>query len=479
MKPSSTTPQALPARPPLAWGLALVLSLVLGLALAAPAAAETLRLSLDDSVKAAFDSSQALKAAAFDVDAATAAESSARAGLLPHIQADGRYSYTAQILPAINLPPAMASAFGISSLDFGFHNAYSFGLSANWDIFSAVSLWRQWQQSTEQRRASEAALADAKDTLKLKVRLAYFQTQLNETQVRLYSEALRLAQSQAHDLDLRLKAGSSSRIDWLTASNDELDRRASYRLSQVDLAAALRDLFALTGQHEDADVSIPSDDAAGQTLPAHVDQPTLLVQLDNTATLLSKLASAEGAEFKPQQLARLRRLRAQVDAARRAAQLAFAGHLPMGTVGFRWSDDYPEAPVAQSVDQQTTSANISLPLFSFGAVQGRVDQQDRLADAAEQSAGDATTQARRDWLKGRDRLAGLRTQRDLQVQQSQQTTQLQDMVYKSYKIGGSTFLEVQTTSLQSLQAGLALAETETQMLIELANLSALTEGERP
>jgi outer membrane protein TolC len=455
----------------------LILLLFLPLFPALPAfAADSLRLSLDDSVRAALDYSQSLKAAGFEVEAAAAREKSASAALLPRIDVDGRYSYSAQVLPAIHLPPPGFG--GLTTIDFGFHNAYSIGLAANWDIIGGIATWRQAQAAAEQRRAQEAMLADQRQTLRLRVRLAYFQTQLAETQVRLYSEALKLAQSQAHDLDLRLKAGSSSKIDWYTASNDELDRRASYRLAQVSLAGALRDLFALTGQHQDADVSIPTDDAVAQALPASVEQPTLSVNLDDTASLLDGLASAESAPFKPQDLAKLRVLQDQVAFYQRQAELAFAGHLPSGTLGFRWSEDYPEAPVNQAVDQQTTSANFNLPLFSFGHVQQNVVQQDKLAQAAQESLGDATVQTQTDWAKSHDRLSGLRAQRDLQAQEARQTADLQDMVYKSYKIGGSTFLEVQSTSLQSLQAGLSLAQTETQMLIELANLSALTEGDR-
>ncbi|HXC63739.1 MAG TPA: hypothetical protein VNZ67_05240, partial [bacterium] len=61
---------------------------------------------------------------------------------------------------------------------------------------------------------------------------------------------------------------------------------------------------------------------------------------------------------------------------------------------------------------------------------------------------------------------------------AKQAAQLRDLVYQSYKVGGSTFLEVQSSSLKSLQANLALAITETQMLIELADLAALTDSTR-
>ncbi|MGH7443202.1 MAG: TolC family protein, partial [bacterium] len=209
----------------------------LGLCLAAgmPLAAQDLRLSLEGCVRAALDYSPPLRTARFDRDAASAQASARKAALLPALDLDGHYDYIANVLPAISLPANIASDFGISNLDFGYHNMWSIGLSANWDIFGIYGNWRQAQAAERANDAAKAQLQDARTSLLLKVRLAYFQTQLAESQVRLYAEALRLSQSQLHDLDLRLKAGSSSRIDWLTASNDELDQRASLRLAQVTL----------------------------------------------------------------------------------------------------------------------------------------------------------------------------------------------------------------------------------------------------
>jgi outer membrane protein TolC len=383
----------------------------------------------------------------------------------------------------MSLPPAlggmMSSVSGLGSLSY--YDTYSVGLSANWDILGGIGLWKRWQQASATSRAAKAQFDQARSDLKLNVRLAYFQTQLAATQVRLYAEALRLAQSQAHDLDLRLKAGTSSRIDWLTASNDELARRASYRMAQASLAGALRDLFALTGGHEDVDVAIPEAAVLGAVRPANVDAPTVAVRLDDIDSLYGALADAEKRPFKAEDVDRLRVLAAQVESARRAAQAAWAGHLPGGSLGLDWERehiDLEDLPVTASMSEVGASAKLNVPIFSFGQVQYGYDAADSQAKASAQRAADAEVLSRAQWQKGHDRLAALRVQRELQTRSVEQADKLHDMVYQSYKIGGSTFLEVQSTTLQALQAGLDLAETETQMLIELANLSALTGGER-
>ena len=52
---------------------------------------------------------------------------------------------------------------------------------------------------------------------------------------------------------------------------------------------------------------------------------------------------------------------------------------------------------------------------------------------------------------------------------------MSELVYKAYKVGGASYLEVQSATLKSLESSIQLALTETQMLIELAALAAQTE----
>jgi outer membrane protein TolC len=441
----------------------------LSLALASVAPAAQLDLQLDQSVKLTLQGSHMLKAAQKEAEAARIQVQSARAVMLPRLSAEAGYHWVAEI-PSIKLSPNAPPA------QFGDHNNYSLGLQASWDLFGSLSSWRQLQTLQATAEAKDADAAYQAQGLKLRARLAYFQTQLAATKASLLAQSLVLAQSQAADLQLRLKAGTSSKIDALSASNEELNRRAQYRLAQADLAEALRELFSLSGEGAGADLSLPVPDAQGQSLPAQTGQPSLVVALDPSPKLFSALGAA-GA--KPLNLAhpRLRELQALVDVARRQADAAFADHWPKGSISYKESLDYPNGPVLEQVTQGTFSAGLSLPLYSFGAVSKHVDQQVALADAASERQASAGNDIRRDFEKSRDRLAALQAQRPLLEQRQEQAQALQELVYKAYKIGGSTYLEVQDSGLKALQAGLDLAVSDTQTLIELANLAALTDSE--
>jgi outer membrane protein TolC len=394
---------------------------------------------------------------------------SARAYLLPRLSAEGSYSYVAEI-PSIKLSPSAPPA------QFGDHNNYSLGLQATWDLFGSLGSFRQLQTMQANAEAKQAEAAFQAQSLRLRARLAYFQTQLAATKVRLFAQSLNLAQSQNQDLQLRLKTGNSSRIDALSASNEELDRRAQYRLAQADLAEALRELFALSGEGAGTDLSLPVADAEGQSLPADTGSPTLSVALEPSEHLLNELGAAGTKPFNVSH-PRLQQLQALVQAARRQADAAFADHWPKGSVAYKESLDYPNGPVLEQVTQGRLSAGISVPLYSFGAVSDRVDQGVALANAASEREAAAANDLRRDYDKSRDRLAALQAERSLLQKRKEQAESLQDLVYKAYKIGGANYLEVQSSGLKALQAGLELAVSETQTLIELANLAALTESE--
>ena len=85
------------------------------------------------------------------------------------------------------------------------------------------------------------------------------------------------------------------------------------------------------------------------------------------------------------------------------------------------------------------------------------------------------TDLQRDWLKSHDRLKSLKDEKALGEQSVRDTEAYYKLVYGSYQNGSSTYLEVQSAELGALQAKVRLATTETQMLIELATLSSLSE----
>lgn len=443
----------------------LLIPLFGALASAAWAAPAPWSLGLGSVEDSAVRESKGLKALRSEVEAASHKVEASRAGLFPRLSADANYKYVANV-PEVKLNPAAPA------IKLGDNHNWSLGLAASWDLLSSRQ-FKELKVAELLQEARQQELQNQTATLRLRARLSYFQTQLAAERVRLLSNALVLAQNQADDLALRVKAGTSSRIDALAAANEELARRSLLRAARTDLAAALRDLYTLSGLGAGSDPSLPSVDM-GDSLPAKIEPPTLIIKLDPLSDSLQALSKAAHTDFDPALSSRLRQLSALRDAARAQAEYAFTGHYPRFNVGARVSEDYPNGFLPETTTQEAVTANVSVPLFSFGAVSSQVAEADSLADASGLRAEAQATDLQRDFLKSKDRLASLAAQRALQQEQVQQTGALADLVFKAYKIGGASYLEVQSASLRALEAGTALAATETQLLIELATLDALS-----
>jgi outer membrane protein len=440
---------------------------LLGAAGAPAAAYPTLSLDLATVEQAALKASHNLKALQAEAEAAGHKVDASYDTLYPRLSAEANYRWLASV-PEVKLSP-LAPA-----IKLGDNNNWSLGLVANWDLFGGGALLKQAKAAAQLKQAKEQELLAQTEVLRLRARLTYFQTQLASERVRLLSNALVLAQSQADDLALRVKAGSSSRIDALAAANEELARRSQLRAARTDLAGALRDLYALSGVGEGTDPSLPGVSLNGDVLPARVEAPTLVLTLDSLKNSLQSLSGAANVQVDPAKSARLRQLLFMRDVARSQAEAASTGHYPRANLMAKISQEYPNGFLPESLTQETLGANVSLPLFSFGAVSAQVGEARANASAAEEREAVQATELERDVLKSKDRLASLIAQNALNQEQVDQSSALADLVFKAYKIGGASYLEVQTASLHALEAGTALANSATQILIELATLDALS-----
>jgi outer membrane protein TolC len=439
----------------------------LGAAGAQAADYPTLSLDLATVEQAALKASHNLKALQAETEAAGHKADASYDTLYPRLSAEANYRWLASV-PEVKLNPLAPP------IKLGDNNNWSLGLVANWDLFGGGALLKQAKAAGQLKQAKEQELQAQTEILRLRARLTYFQTQLAAERVKLLGNALVLAQSQADDLALRVKAGSSSRIDALAAANEELARRSQLRAARTDLGAALRDLYALSGVGVGTDPSVPSVSAEGNSPPANVEAPTLLVSLDSPENSMQSLSGAASAQYDPAKSARLRQLLFMRDVARSQAEAAATGHYPRASLMAKVSQEYPNGFLPESLTQETLGANASLPLFSFGAVSAQVREAEANAAAVEEREAAQATELERDVLKSRDRLASLKVQKALNGKQVDQTLDLARLVFNAYKIGGASYLEVQSASLGALEAGTTLANTTTQILIELATLDALS-----
>jgi outer membrane protein TolC len=429
-------------------------------------AAEPFELQLAKAEAAALEASNLIHAARSELRAADEKGDQGFSLLWPRLSLDASDRYST-VVPELSLAPNQPKK------KFGDHNVYSVGVGALWTIWDSGNAYNLYRGAAALREGKQAELEARQREIRLRARLSYFQTQLMAERARLLADSLKLSQSQAKDIELRLKAGASSRIDALASQNDVLVRRGQYRAARADLALALRDLFALTGLGAEMDPSVP--EAAGlDSAPADTEAATLTLRAQSLESSLAELSPAENAPLNPE-LPQTRALKAAATAARRQGDAYQSGHWPRIQVSARSSYDYPNGPVLETIQQNSFAVSGTWPIFSFGQVSSQAAEQEALASAAESRALAVSADLRRDWLKSKDRLKALKDQKVLDEQSVAATGSLYKLVYSAYQNGSSSFLEVQSAELKAFESKVRLASTETQMLIELAMLSSLSE----
>ena len=445
-----------------AWGLtALAL-----LAFPVRAQPPVLKLSLDDAEQAAFAHSPILKAAQSSLASAEDLVQAQFAALLPRLTGDGSYQRQTEV-PKFSFSPAAPPQ------QFGDYKSYAIGPTISWTLWDQGALWSSWKSQKALAQSQDAQRELVRRQVRLMTRLDYFQVQLALEQQRSLIDSLRLADAQYRDIDNRFRAGAASRIDWLSAHQQVLDRRRSLRSAQADLASALRTLFAQTGQGQEQDVSAALDRRVDTPLPEGTHPPTIRVELEPLESVESSLRGAESQSLDAAypQLVVYRR---QAEAQRLSAQSVAAGEWPKIQFSYKGDYQYPNLPLLQSTWQNTALFTASVPLFEYGRTRNQARAQQSLADASERQADEALDELERDWRKARDEVAALRDQEAIDGESTSETAEIARLRYRSYRDGASTILDVQTANIDALQARIAAAVTRTQMLIQLATLDSLS-----
>ncbi|MBI5882050.1 MAG: TolC family protein [Elusimicrobia bacterium] len=434
---------------------------------AAPPAltAPELRMTLAEAVSSALADSPALRAAQAEEKAAASRGESRWGGLWPQLSLESSYRFSSEV-PELTVVPGKTQSLGD-------HHNYSVGPSLNWTLWDQGARRQAWLSAVAAADARSQDSTLARRQVRLKTRLAYFQAQLALEQVRLLGDSLKLAQSQHGDVEKRREAGASSRLDSLQAHHEVLTRLRQFRQARSDLAAALRDLFMLTGRDPGLDLSLPLDGRMLMPLPADIEPASVAVFLDRLDGSLAELAAIEGWTIDASHPG-VAALRDTARSAKFAANGTRAGLWPRLGLSARTSLEYPNGPVLEDFHQNAVGVSASMPLFEFGRTRREAEGLDRQALAAEERAEGSRRDLVRDWQKAKDQLLGLKAQKELCLKAAAEAHEAAGLTYESYKAGRVTFIEVQTANLRELEALVQTARTDAQSLVQLAAMASLS-----
>ncbi len=426
-----------------------------------------LKISMPGAITDSLKNSAKLKSAEMEAAAAKSAAKSQRSFLYPRFFFDGTYRYVTSV-PSLDIPiPA------IGTRKLGDNNNYSVGPALTWTLWDKNGARKNWAGAEEQEKSKEAAAEAVKKQLIFAARAAYFQSQMALEQLRLISGYLALAQAQYRDIKLSCDAGSKSKIDEMMANREVLAKKKMLIQARTELAEALRDLAAITGEDGSYDLSLPFYSADEKTLPEGIEPPTVILEMDSIGdsfSALEKYAAAVPDDSHPA-------IRAISDSARAldsAAEGLKAAMWPKIILSAKSSVDYPNGPDPVSFNQNAVGVAASFPLFEAGRTKKMSEEQSRRAEALRMQARQSEQDLERDWAKASDRLKGLLLQKEINKQYAGQAEELAKIVYKSFMAGRSTCLEVQSADNRALEAKTESVRTDIGILIQLATLENMS-----
>ncbi len=435
------------------------------LAVQANAGPARLKLSLNKMVQKALTNSPKLGAAQLAYESAKSEASAMNAAEFPRLGVSGNYFYQTYV-PAFSVSPAAPQ------VAFGESNNWSAWATLNWNLWDFRSQHALSDSASALSESQKETYEAAERQLRLAVRLAYFQVQINLEQVRLLADSLSLSKAEYADIGHQNKYGSASKVDRLSAHQEVLNYQRQFWQAQANLAQSLRDLYALVGIAEPADLSSPVDARMKDNLPPEVENPTVWLTLDGVMGSRAELES-EASVPPDDSVPQLKTYTYLADSARMAADAVHAQLFPKITLAAQAGYENPDGPILSTVQQNIVSVSASMPIFDWGQIVSDSDSKRKQSEVYLKDLAQAKLDLWRDWNKGKDNLRSLEHQETLNETDVSETRQLAKLTYQAYKAGGTRFLEVQTANVEALNAKIQAVANDVQILMQLAVLSSL------
>jgi len=426
-------------------------------------------LTLEAVEQAALQHSPTLAASRFDRRSAEKTADALETTLLPQLSLNGSATYIDK-LPELSVLP------GHPPMILGDHKNWSAGINAAWTVWDWGALRSAWKSAGANAEARTEAERLTRRQIILAARSAYLQVRLAREQVRLLADSLDLAQSQQHDVESRVSAGTAGQLDLSSARQETLARRRNLREARASLAGALRDLTDLTGEAPPADPSLPIDQATASQPPAGIDAPTLIFAMEDETKVQTRLSvPVDHSDFSDQP--QVKQWESVAEASRRQASSAKAGLLPKIQLSGSAVYEYPNQSDLKTIQQNTAMVSASMPLFDWGREWKQASAARAQAEAAEARKAQAQADWDRDTQKAQDQYSALKDEANLDAQAATEADDFAKLVRESYRAGRSTYLEVESADLKALQAQVSYARTSVQVLLQAAILRSLTTDE--
>jgi outer membrane protein len=273
---------------------ALLLLVGCGFMVAGAIAAQVdLPLTLSEAITAALQDNPEIQAARNELESAASQITQARSGLLPQVYVSETYAYTNSPLWAfgtkLNQEAIAAADFIPDRLnDPDAIGNYATALSLSWNLFDGGQTWIGWQQSKQNRTATDLGLQRSEQQVIAQTAKAYIGALLAVENRNVVAQALETARAHANVVANRFKSGLAVKSDLLRAQVRIADLEQQHFQADSQVLVAQARLKAAMGRSDDSPLSlvtpftdcVPIADTLEQWVAKALDQRPELKQLE-------------------------------------------------------------------------------------------------------------------------------------------------------------------------------------------------------
>ncbi len=425
-------------------------------------------LKLTESERGAINNSPRIKSAAADDEAYEKRAKSLSAQLYPKLVLEGNYQYFTNV-SEIKIPIA-----GLGSIKLGDINNYTVGPSLYWTAWDHNALRNSYNSAREAADSRKMEKEVIERQVILAARSSFFQAGLAKDEVTLFSDALKLAQSEYNDIKINVRVGSKSRKDEISAHQEVLSKLKQLRQARAELSQALNELSAVTGVPYGENILLPMDSSLINDLPKEIAPPTIYIGMEPTDSII-EIFNAYRSKKLWEDHPDIVQYEKLAQSARLLSKSATDGLWPRFNINAKTYLQYPNGPILETITQNTVGVSLTWSIFEGNDSRSKAEENKFISESNEELKEQKKIDLKKDWQNIEAALANLDDQEALNEQSAAEAKDLADMTYKSYKIGSATFIEVEDANYKLLDAKIQLARTKFQKLVNLATLASLAQ----
>ena len=442
----------------------------LGTAIALEAKTPMLNLKLKELEIMAVDYSPNYKSAEWEEQEAYWNAEALKTQLKPRVTLDSSFRYQTEV-------PELQLVTGMGAKRLGDNDNYSVGPSLQWIIWDKGALSFAHESGIWEYKARQQDSVNLRKQILLNCRRSYFALLLACEQSILIMDSLETAVVQYNDIMTNVRAGAKSRYDELSSHQEVLIRKRQLSEARMEIAESLRGLSKLTGaKYTGPDLLYPMDARRQNSPIKDIESPSHYIVPEKIETLFERFGPYRGGALDASHPAS-QSVGSRISALEKNKESLHAQKFPKLIFSARSSYDYPNGAVTEEVFQNMAGIAFSMPLFEDRQTEKKEKQAEAKIKSLSEKQKDVVEGLQEEWSRIQDGLKGLEEQKEINLITVREAQELADIVYKSYKVGTLTYVEVQNANLRALEAHSQLVRTEIQMLLYLAELAYLKKGE--